>query len=239
MEIDDLGITPDILAPPPTAERLGEDCTEYESPRGESPPGDAVIVPTGERRESLASGVSSKSVEIVGEEEPLVMATVDTEEYNKDQIAEHGETELPEIQDDQGSEVTGVERQDTGTDSQNANSQYARMKVKFYDIDSERYKSYDGPLITSEQLALPGEDLTELNFCKHFNPSLSGSSSSANEAANRSYIECSDGFLGQGMERTLNSFNSHAVSSLKRTINFVAFRDAIHHAARLSRALVS
>lgn len=121
----------------------------------------------------------------------------------------------------------------------NENSQPARSKVTFDDISGDGYdKSYDGPLISLDQLSLPTEDLTEIVFCKHFNVSVSGSVWSS-DAASRMYVECADAILEQGVARCLASYNSQALESRNlRSMNLVTFREALHHAARLSRALV-
>ena len=242
-------MSPGITAPPPTAERPFDGITGDETLGDLSPPGGTVVVPTGERRESCVSGLSSESVETAGERESLDDTTdsvLDTENQIKDEVKEERETESPDNEDDQNdvlqgqNDVIDVAEEPQGN-SNIPNSHRARIKVKFDDIHCDGYKSYSGPLITAEQLALPGEDLTEVVFCKHFNPSVSGTISSASEAASRSYVECSGGILEQGVERTLASYNAHAVSSplFKKTVSFVAFREALHHAARLSRALVS
>lgn len=116
--------------------------------------------------------------------------------------------------------------------------QPVRVKVTFDDTSGV---SYDGPLISSEQLAFSGEDLTDIMFCKHFNASVTGRESSASEVASKNYLECAESILEQGIRRCLASFNAHAVESGSgvRIMNLVTFREALQHAVRLSRALVN
>ena len=116
--------------------------------------------------------------------------------------------------------------------------QPVRVKVTFDDISGV---SYDGPLISSEQLAFSGEDLTDIMFCKHFNATVTGRESSASEVASKNYLECAESILEQGIKRCLASFNAHAVESGSgvRIMNLVTFREALQHAVRLSRALVN
>ena len=119
--------------------------------------------------------------------------------------------------------------------------QPARVKVTFDDTSGASYdKNYNGPLISSEQLAFSGEDLTDIVFCKHFNVSVTGRESSASEVASKNYLECAESILEQGINRCLVSYNDKvAESSSAKIMNLVTFREALHHAARLSRALVS
>lgn len=116
------------------------------------------------------------------------------------------------------------------------------VKVTFDDTSGVSYdKNYDGPLISSEQLAFSGEDLTDIIFCKHFNASVTGRESSASEVASKNYLECAESILEQGIRRCLASYNAQAVESGNgaRILNLVTFREALQHAARLSRALVN
>ena len=118
--------------------------------------------------------------------------------------------------------------------------QPVRVKVTFDDTSGVSYdKSYSGPIISPEQLAFSGEDLTEIMFCKHFNASVTGRESSASEVASRNYLECAESILEQGIKRCLASYNGQvAEASSARIVNLVTFREALQHAARLSRALV-
>lgn len=119
--------------------------------------------------------------------------------------------------------------------------QPAKAKVTFNDTSGLSYdKKYDGPLISSEQLAFSGEDLTDIVFCKHFNVSVTGRESSASEVASKNYLECAESILEQGIKRCLTSYNEQvAESSSAKIMSLVTFREAINHAVRLSRALVS
>lgn len=247
VESSAVGIAPGMLAPPPTANCPVRE-SSYLVTGDDTLSEDTVVSPAGERPSSSTSGESLKSVESTTEAGTVGMATETIlDESNRGQIPETDDLQLPENQGDPNGEnvvVNGAQDEteadlETVNHSKNDYSQTARIKVKFDDIDNEGDRNYNAPLITSEQLALPGEDLTELIFCKHFSPSISGSTSSANEAASRSYVECSDRVLEQGVEQTLISYNIQAASSFKKRINFVAFREALHHAAHLSRALVS
>ena len=120
--------------------------------------------------------------------------------------------------------------------------QPVRVKVTFDDTSGASYdKNYDGPLISSEQLAFSGEDLTDIMFCKHFNASVTGRESSASEVASKNYLECAKSILEQGIRRCLASYNAQVVESGSgaRIMNLVTFREALQHATRLSRALVN
>jgi len=151
-----------------------------------------------------------------------------------EQVVIKDEPDTLEVQDDQG-----LSREDTTVET-TMPAQPVRVKVTFDDTSGANYdKNYSGPLISSEQLAFSGEDLTDIVFCKHFNASVTGRESSASEVASKNYLECADSILEQGIKRCLASYNSQVVDSSKaRIINLVTFREALQHAARLSRALV-
>ncbi|XP_048580282.1 dynein heavy chain domain-containing protein 1 isoform X3 [Nematostella vectensis] len=109
-----------------------------------------------------------------------------------------------------------------------------RTKVTFDDMKQTDDKEYTGPLIAPEQLAFPGEDLTDIIFCKHFSASSFGGAGES-----RGYLECSYSVLEQGIKRCLEAYNAQASErSSFKIVNMVTFRDALHHAARISRALV-
>lgn len=137
------------------------------------------------------------------------------------------------------SEEQGLSREGTEVEN-NQVIQPSRVKVKFDDTSGASYdKSYSGPLISSEQLAFSGEDLTDVMFCKHYNASVTGRESSASEVASKNYLECAESILEQGIKRWLSSYNEQvAHSSGAKIVNLVTFREALQHAARLSRALV-
>lgn len=137
------------------------------------------------------------------------------------------------------SEEQGLSREGTEVEN-NQVIQPTRVKLKFDDTSGARYdKSYSGPLISSEQLAFSGEDLTDVMFCKHYNASVTGRESSASEVASKNYLECAESILEQGIKRWLLSYNEQvAHSSGAKIVNLVTFREALQHAARLSRALV-
>ena len=137
------------------------------------------------------------------------------------------------------SEEQGMSRE--GTEVENSQViQPTRVKVTFDDKSGASYdKSYSGPLISLEQLAFSGEDLTDVMFCKHYNASVTGRESSASEVASKNYLECAESILEQGIKRWLSSYNEQvAHSSGAKIVNLVTFREALQHAARLSRALV-
>ena len=137
------------------------------------------------------------------------------------------------------SEEQGLSREDTGVEN-NLFIHPTRVKVTFDDTSGASFdKSYSGPLISSEQLAFSGEDLTDIMFCKHYNASVTGRESSASEVASKNYLECAESILEQGIKRWLSSYNEQvAHSSSAKIMNLVTFREALQHAARLSRALV-
>lgn len=137
------------------------------------------------------------------------------------------------------SEEQGLSREGTEVEN-NQVIQPTRVKVKFDDTSGASCdKSYSGPLISSEQLAFSGEDLTDVMFCKHYNASVTGRESSASEVASKNYLECAESILEQGIKRWLSSYNEQVThSSGAKIVNLVTFREALQHAARLSRALV-
>ena len=120
--------------------------------------------------------------------------------------------------------------------------QPVQVKVTFDDTSGVSYdKSYNGPLISSEQLAFSGEDLTDIIFSKHYNASVTGRETSASEVASKNYLECAESILEQGIKRCLDSYNAQVVESTSgaRIMSLVTFREALQHAARLSRAMVN
>ena len=144
------------------------------------------------------------------------------------------EDEKFEVEDDQD-----ISRENTSLES-TTGGRLGRNKVTFDDRKITSYDvKYTGPLILFEQLAFSGEDLTGIVFCKHFNASVTGLESNASEMATKNYLECADSILEQGIKRCLASYNTQvAETSGGRIMNLVTFREALHHATRLSRALV-
>lgn len=244
-------VLPGANAPPPTAsdEQLQNAGEDEESIQ----PDDSMALPSEELRES-----SDESA--LEEEED--MDVINTEENpcpedGKDDLVEEAtlkeamDGEFPSKAEDQnGNDVESdkLEIQEDETLSreptlvENAGLlQPVRIKVTFDDTSGASYdKSYKGPLISLEQLAFSGEDLTDIMFCKHFNASVTGRESSAGEVASKNYLECAESILEQGIKRCLASYNAQVMqSSNARIMNLVTFREALQHAARLSRALVS
>ena len=246
-------VLPGRNAPPPTAsdeqlENTGEDEASMQ-------PDDSMALPSQEQRAS--SGESAVEEDGEGGE----IGPIDTEENPLPEEAndvlvdeavemEDNEVDLPpkveeqnvndvdpdalEVKDDET-----LSREPTLVESE-ALLQPVRVKVTFDDTSVSYDKSYDGPLISSEQLAFSGEDLTDIMFCKHFNASVTGRESSASEVASKNYLECAESILEQGIRRCLASYNAQVVESGSgaRIMNLVTFREALQHAARLSRVLV-
>lgn len=149
-----------------------------------------------------------------------------------EQVVDEDAPDKLEVQDDQA-----LSREDT-TLGASIPPQPTRAKVTF-DDGANYDKKYSGPLISFEQLCFSGEDLTDIIFCKHFNASVTGRESSAGEVASKNYLECAESILEQGIKRWLESYNRQVgESSNARIMNLVTFREALQHAARLSRALV-
>lgn len=246
-------VLPGRNAPPPSAsdeqlENTGEDEASMQ-------PDDSMALPTRELRAS--------SDESVVEEEEGEMDTINTEENPLpeeandvlvDEGVEKEDTEVgfsPKVEEQNVNDVDSdkLEIQEDETLSREptlventALLQPVRVKVTFDDTSGVSYdKRYDGPLISSEQLAFSGEDLTDIMFCKHFNASVTGRESSASEVASKNYLECAESILEQGIRRCLASYNAQVVESGSgaRIMNLVTFREALQHAARLSRALVN
>ena len=248
-------VLPGRNAPPPTAsneqlDNTGEDEASMQ-------PDDSMALPNQEFRASSDESAVEEDEEEgemgtnVTEENPL------PEEANDVLVDEAVEMEdnevefLPKLEEQNvnGVDPDGVEVQEDETLSREPTLvegtsvlQPVRVKVTFDDTSGLGYdKSYDGPLISSEQLAFSGEDLTDIIFCKHFNASVTGRESSASEVASKNYLECAESILEQGIRRCLASYNSQVVESGSgaRIMNLVTFREALQHAARLSRALVN
>lgn len=247
-------VLPGRNAPPPTAsdeqlENTGEDEASMQ-------PDDSMALPTRELR-------ASSDESAVEEDEEGEMDTINTEENPLpeeasdvlvDEGVEKEDTEVgfsPKVEEQNVNDVDSdkLEIQEDETFSREptlventALLQPVRVKVTFDDTSGVSYdKSYDGPLISSEQLAFSGEDLTDIMFCKHFNASVTGRESSASEVASKNYLECAESILEQGIRRCLASYNAQVVESGSgaRIMNLVTFREALQHAARLSRALVN
>jgi len=244
-------VLPGRNAPPPTAsdeqlENTGEDEASMQ-------PDDSMALPTQELR------APSDESAVEEDEEEGEIGTIVTEE---NPLPEEANDEAVEMEDDEGGFPPKVEEQnvnDVDPDRLEVQEdetlsreptlaestsllQPVRVKVTFDDTSGVSYdKSYDGPLISSEQLAFSGEDLTDIIFCKHFNASVTGRESSASEVASKNYLECAESILEQGIRRCLASYNAQVVESGSgaRIMNLVTFREALQHAARLSRALVN
>ena len=238
-------VLPGTNAPPPTAsEEQLQNTGEGEEPIQLD---DSMALPNEELRESSDESALEDEEEemdaINAEETPL------PKEGKKDLVKEADQKELTEAVEQNGNDVESdkLEIQEDETLSREPTSlenaallQPVRVKVTFDDTSGVSYdKSYKGPLISSEQLAFSGEDLTDIMFCKHFNASVTGRENSASEVASRNYLECAESILEQGIKRCLASYNAQVMeSSNSRIMNLVTFREALQHAARLSRALV-
>ena len=213
---------------------------------------DSMALPNdGPQDSSDESAAEEEGIDVIHtEESPEPGEGVDVVVDDTTEKAATDREVLPEAEERNVNEEKSddVEVPDDGTLSREQTSientallQPSRVKVTFDDTSGASYdKNYDGPLISSEQLAFSGEDLTDIVFCKHFNASVTGRQSNASEVASKNYLECAESILEQGIKRCLASYNAQvAESSNARIMNLVTFREALHHAARLSRALVS
>lgn len=97
--------------------------------------------------------------------------------------------------------------------------------------DMSKQHSYRGPLITSEQLFEPEEDLSKIMFCRHFTSSVK----QAGPEQERGYGEVTVGGLTDGLKHAQDLYNQQSVLPL----DLVFFEQAVRHAARLSRSYVS
>ena len=248
-------VLPGRNAPPPSAsDKQRDDTGEDEA---SMQPDDSMALPTQELQ------TPSDEIAVKDDEEEGEMGTITTDEHPLPEEAndvlvdeaaeiEDNEVEFPpnieeqnvydvnpgvlEIQEDET-----LSREPTLVES-TAVLQPVQVKVTFDDTSGVSYdKSYNGPLISSEQLAFSGEDLTDIIFCKHYNASVTGRETSASEVASKNYLECAESILEQGIKRCLDSYNAQVVESGSgaRIMSLVTFREALQHAARLSRAMVN
>ena len=97
--------------------------------------------------------------------------------------------------------------------------------------DMSKQHAYRGSLITSEQLCEPKEDLSKIIFCRHFTSSVKP----AGPEQERGYGEVTLAGLTDGLKHAQNLYNQQDVLPL----DLVFFEEAVRHAARLSRSLVS
>ena len=248
-------VLPGRNAPPPSAsDKQLDDTGEDEA---SMQPDDSMALPTQELQ------TPSDEIAVKDDEEEGEMGTITTDEHPLPEEAndvlvdeaaemEDNEVEFPpnieeqnvydvdpgilEVQEDET-----LSREPTLVES-TAVLQPVQVKVTFDDTSGVSYdKSYNGPLISSEQLAFSGEDLTDIIFCKHYNASVTGRETSASEVARKNYLECAESILEQGIKRCLDSYNAQVVESGSgaRIMSLVTFREALQHAARLSRAMVN
>ena len=104
--------------------------------------------------------------------------------------------------------------------------------VTFEDMTQENVTEvYHGPLILTEQLIEPGEDLTRIIFCRHF---ISTNQEPGAEQ-DKGYNEYSVPTITDGLQRCQKFYNSHHDV---KPLDLVFFEQAVRHAARLSRCLV-
>ena len=106
----------------------------------------------------------------------------------------------------------------------------AKQRVVTFE-DMSKQHTYRGPLITSEQLFEPKEDLSKIIFCRHFTSSVKP----AGPEQERGYGEVTLAGLTDGLKHAQNLYNQQDVLPL----DVVFFEEAVRHAARLSRTLVS
>ena len=97
--------------------------------------------------------------------------------------------------------------------------------------DMSKQHTYRGPLITSEQLFEPEEDLSKIMFCRHFTSSVK----QAGPEQERGYGEVTVAGLTDGLKNAQDLYNQQGVLPL----DLVFFEQAVRHAARLSRSFVS
>lgn len=248
-------VLPGRNAPPPSASDKQLDSTEEDEAFMQ--PDDSMALPTQELQ------TPSDEIAVKDDDEEVEMGTITTDEHPLPEEAndvlvdeaaeiEDNEVEFPpnieeqnvydvdpgilEIQEDET-----LIREPTLVES-TAVLQPVQVKVTFDDTSGVSYdKSYNGPLISSEQLAFSGEDLTDIIFCKHYNASVTGRETSASEVASKNYLECAESILEQGIKRCLDSYNAQVVESGSgaRIMSLVTFREALQHATRLSRAMVN
>lgn len=96
--------------------------------------------------------------------------------------------------------------------------------------DMSREHTYRGPLISSDQLMEPGEDLAKIVFCRHFVSTVHENG----PEQDRGYSEYSVAVLAERLKQCQQLYNSRE----RQPLDLVFFEQAVRHAARISRCLV-
>ena len=115
-----------------------------------------------------------------------------------------------------------------------AEKKATKNRVKFKDIESNRVANYQGPLISHENLlGDEGKDLNEIVFSKHlFIYGTRGIEGAGDHE--KGYIECMDKHVEEALRKSLNMIKS----TDRKDFDLVLYKEALHHAIRISRALV-
>ena len=120
------------------------------------------------------------------------------------------------------------------TESSSLGRKAGKNRVKFKDIESSRTADYVGPLITFQHLLGEEKALTDIKFTKHLFIYGSLGAEGAGEH-DKGYVECQDQHVEEALRKSLNI----NISSDSKQVDLVLYKDAMQHAVRISRILVS
>ena len=109
----------------------------------------------------------------------------------------------------------------------------SKNRVKFKDIESTRQADYQGPLITFKHLMGDDQAFSIITFSKHLFIYGARGIEGAGEHE-KGYVECLDHHLEEALRKSLNLINTTEGDRL----DLVLYKDALYHAARISRILV-
>lgn len=108
-----------------------------------------------------------------------------------------------------------------------------KSRVKFKDIELNRNSVCHGPLISMNNLISEEETFTDFLFSKHlFIHGARGMQGVGDHE--KGYAECLEAHVEEALRKSLNIIRS----TENKAFDLVLYKEALHHAVRISRALV-
>ncbi|CAL1542046.1 unnamed protein product [Lymnaea stagnalis] len=99
-------------------------------------------------------------------------------------------------------------------------------------IADKKHVAFCGPLLSIEEIKGSREKLTDIIFCKFY---MGCHTEALGLPAERGYTQHNEEKLSEALQSCLTKYNK----GTSQRIDLVFFKEAVHHAARLSRVLVS
>ena len=201
--------------------------------------GDNDIKPVDDTITEVADDVTQENVQQTpgnGDSSDISRAPIPTSEdlrncKSPDSVLDLSQTNEKKTESESGvTDESSTDESDLIPQEPKPRTSLSKQRVVTFE-DMSRQHAYRGPLITSDQLIEADEDLSKIIFCRHF----TSWAKPGGAEQERGYGEVSLAMLTEGLKHAQELYNQQDVLLL----DLVFFENAVRHAARLSRTLVS